>query len=112
MKRAATVLSRSWETPRDFFKTDVTDGQSVQDAVNGALEAFGAIHVAISCAGIATPMKVIGKNGPMPIDLFNQVIQVNPHRHDERHSSGSGENVRQRTQRRRRKKVSLSTPPR
>ena len=60
-----------------FFKTDVTDGQSVQDAVNGALEAFGAIHVAISCAGIATPMKVIGKNGPMPIEQFNQVIQVN-----------------------------------
>jgi 3-hydroxyacyl-CoA dehydrogenase / 3-hydroxy-2-methylbutyryl-CoA dehydrogenase len=60
-----------------FFKTDVTDGQSVQNAVNGAFEDFGAIHVAISCAGIGTPMKVIGKNGPMPIDQFNQVIQVN-----------------------------------
>ena len=48
-----------------FFKTDVTDGQSVQrTAVNGALEAFGAIHVVISCAGIATPMKVILQERP------------------------------------------------
>jgi 3-hydroxyacyl-CoA dehydrogenase / 3-hydroxy-2-methylbutyryl-CoA dehydrogenase len=60
-----------------FFKTDVTDGQSVQDAVNGAVEAFGAIHAAVSCAGIANPMKVIGKKGPMPIEQFNQVVQVN-----------------------------------
>ena len=60
-----------------FFKTNVTDEQSVQDAVDGTVKAFGAIHVAINCAGIATPMKVIGKEGPLPIEAFNQVIQVN-----------------------------------
>jgi NAD(P)-dependent dehydrogenase (short-subunit alcohol dehydrogenase family) len=60
-----------------FFKADVTDGKAVQDAINGAMEAFGAIHLALSCAGIVTPMKVISKKGPMPIDQFNQVVQVN-----------------------------------
>ena len=49
----------------------------MQDAVDGAVEAFGAIHVAVNCAGIATPMKVIGKKGPIPIEVFNQVVQVN-----------------------------------
>jgi NAD(P)-dependent dehydrogenase (short-subunit alcohol dehydrogenase family) len=60
-----------------FFKTDVADGRSVQDAIDGALAAFGAVHVALSCAGIVTPMKVISKKGPLSIEKFNQVIQVN-----------------------------------
>lgn len=60
-----------------FCKTDVTDEKSVQAAIEKTLESFGAIHIAVSCAGIAPPAKVIGKNGPMPISLFNRVVQIN-----------------------------------
>lgn len=60
-----------------FFKTDVSDGKSVQEAIDGAMETFGAIHLALSCAGIVTPMKVISKKGPMVIEQFNRVVQVN-----------------------------------
>lgn len=75
-KRGNSLVEELGNATR-FFKTDVTDGQSVQNAVDGTLEAFGAIHVAINCAGVVAPMKVIGKNGPMPIEQFNQVIQIN-----------------------------------
>lgn len=60
-----------------FCKTDVTDEKSVQASINKAMDAFGAIHIALNCAGIATPAKVISKKGSMPIELFNRVIQVN-----------------------------------
>lgn len=60
-----------------FCKTDVTDEKSVQAAINKAMDAFGAIHIAVNCAGIATPAKVISKKGNIPIELFNKVIQVN-----------------------------------
>ncbi|MGA3118878.1 MAG: 3-hydroxyacyl-CoA dehydrogenase [Syntrophobacteraceae bacterium] len=60
-----------------FCKTDVTVENSVLEALDKTMDAFGAIHVAVNCAGVGTPMKVLGKNGPMPIDSFNKVVQVN-----------------------------------
>jgi NAD(P)-dependent dehydrogenase (short-subunit alcohol dehydrogenase family) len=60
-----------------FCKTDVTDERSVQEAVNKTVEAFGTVHVAVNCAGVATPAKVLGKEGPMPIERFDQVVQIN-----------------------------------
>ncbi len=60
-----------------FVKADVTDEESVQNAVNRTVDAFGGIHFVINCAGIGTPGKVLGKKGPMPLDQFNRVLQVN-----------------------------------
>lgn len=61
-----------------FCKTDVTDEVSVQEAIHNTVKSFGGIHVAVNCAGIVAPRKVIDKHGnPMPIDSFNRVIQIN-----------------------------------
>jgi NAD(P)-dependent dehydrogenase (short-subunit alcohol dehydrogenase family) len=60
-----------------FARTDVTDGAQVQAAVDGAVEAFGALHGAINCAGIATAERVIGRDGPQPLEHFSKVIAVN-----------------------------------
>ncbi len=60
-----------------FCKTDVTDEKSVQGAIDLTVDTFGAIHVAINCAGVGTPAKVIGKEGPMSMELFNRVININ-----------------------------------
>ena len=61
-----------------FCKTDVTDASSVKAAIDRTMEAFGAIHFAVNCAGVASPKKVIDKKGnPMPTDFFNRVIQIN-----------------------------------
>lgn len=60
-----------------FARTDVTDGAQVQRAVDTAAEKFGGLHGAINCAGIATAERVIGRNGPLPLENFSKVIAVN-----------------------------------
>ncbi len=60
-----------------FAATDVTREDAVRAAIEVALESFGALHGAVSCAGIGPPAKVLGRDGPHPIDLFEQVIRVN-----------------------------------
>ncbi len=60
-----------------FVRTDVTDGDQVQKAVDEAEQRFGALHAAINCAGIATAERVIGRNGPLPLDHFTKVVVVN-----------------------------------
>jgi NAD(P)-dependent dehydrogenase (short-subunit alcohol dehydrogenase family) len=60
-----------------FFKTHVADERSVQEAVDSAIARFGAIHIAVNCAGVGTPMKVIGKQGPMSIEKFERVVRIN-----------------------------------
>lgn len=60
-----------------FCKTDVTDPESVQQAIDRTMDRFGAIHIAVNCAGVVTPSKVLGKKGPMPIETFDQVIRIN-----------------------------------
>ena len=56
-----------------FVQTDVTDEQSVQDAVEAAVE----LHGAVSCAGIGPAARVLGKKGPHPLDLFEKAVQIN-----------------------------------
>jgi NAD(P)-dependent dehydrogenase (short-subunit alcohol dehydrogenase family) len=60
-----------------FCMTNVIDEQSVQGAIDKTVEAFGGIHVAVNCAGVGDAAKVLGKGGPMPMDQFNRVIQIN-----------------------------------
>ena len=47
-----------------FVKTDVTDSKSVSQALIKSIEAFGAIHGAINCAGIAIASKNGRSRGP------------------------------------------------
>lgn len=60
-----------------FCMTDVTDEQSVQNAIDKTMVAFGGIHIAVNCAGVGDAAKVLGKEGPMPMELFNKVVQIN-----------------------------------
>jgi len=60
-----------------FCRTDVTRESDVQAAIDRTMDRFGAVHVAVNCAGVAPPAKVLGKDGPMPIDHFEKVVQIN-----------------------------------
>jgi NAD(P)-dependent dehydrogenase (short-subunit alcohol dehydrogenase family) len=60
-----------------FAPADVTSEADVERAVGVAVERFGALHVAVNCAGIGAAMKTFGKQGPMPLALFAKVIEVN-----------------------------------
>mgnify|MGYP000063546067 CR=1 FL=1 len=60
-----------------FVRTDVTDAASVQAAIGRAVEHFGGLHGAISCAGIGPAERVLGKNGVHSLENFTKVIQIN-----------------------------------
>ena len=60
-----------------FVKTDVTSESSVQAAIAKATEAFGDIHVAISCAGILVGERILGKTAVHRLETFRRVIEVN-----------------------------------
>jgi NAD(P)-dependent dehydrogenase (short-subunit alcohol dehydrogenase family) len=60
-----------------FAKTDVTNENDVKAAIDIAVKNFGGLHGAINCAGIGTPAKVLGKEGPHSLETFSRVIEVN-----------------------------------
>jgi NAD(P)-dependent dehydrogenase (short-subunit alcohol dehydrogenase family) len=45
--------------------------------VSGAVEAFGSLRLAVSCAGIGWAERTVGKNGPATLKPFETVIGVN-----------------------------------
>ena len=59
------------------FQADVTQAASLEKAVADAAAAHGAARVAVSCAGIAPPKRIVGRDGPQALDTFAQTIQVN-----------------------------------
>jgi NAD(P)-dependent dehydrogenase (short-subunit alcohol dehydrogenase family) len=60
-----------------FIKTDVTDEAQTQAAVDLCASAFGGIHGAINCAGIAPGERVVGKAGPHALASFERAIRIN-----------------------------------
>jgi len=60
-----------------FVAVDVTREDHAQAAVAAALEAFGALHGLVNCAGIGLGEKTIGKEGPHALASFARVININ-----------------------------------
>jgi NAD(P)-dependent dehydrogenase (short-subunit alcohol dehydrogenase family) len=55
---------------------DVADATSVEDAVAAASE-LGPLRIAVDCAGIGNPTKLVRKGAPTPLEDFAKVIAVN-----------------------------------
>ncbi len=60
-----------------FVRTDVTNDEQVQHAVNTAVREFGALHGVVNAAGIAVAERVLGKEGVQPLAHFTRTIQIN-----------------------------------
>ncbi|HEX7406480.1 MAG TPA: SDR family NAD(P)-dependent oxidoreductase, partial [Candidatus Binatia bacterium] len=60
-----------------FTPADVTNAEQVTQAIQQTVAAFGGVHVVVNCAGVASAMKIAGKQGPMPLEMFEMVIKVN-----------------------------------
>jgi len=71
------ALAQSLGAKARFVRTDVTDETSAQAAVAAALDAFGAVHGLVNCAGIVYGEKVVGKDGPATLAGFVRVININ-----------------------------------
>ena len=59
-----------------FVPADVRDEAQVQAAIDAAKE-LGTLRVVVNCAGVGTPGRVVGKRGPLPLEDFQNVININ-----------------------------------
>ena len=60
-----------------FAVADVTNEAQVAAAFTAARKTYGAVHGAISCAGIATGERVLGKSGPHQLETFRRAVEIN-----------------------------------
>ena len=60
-----------------FIAANVTSGAETEQAIALAAQRFGAVHIAVNCAGIGRASRTLSKDGPHSLDLFNKVIQIN-----------------------------------
>ncbi|MGL3807610.1 SDR family NAD(P)-dependent oxidoreductase [Paeniglutamicibacter sp. R2-26] len=73
--RGADTAAALGERAR-FVPADVTNEDDVRAAIAAALE-LGPLRVVVNCAGVATPGKVLGREGVLPLANFERVIAIN-----------------------------------
>ena len=81
------VLDRNTEAARSVVEeagattipvtVDVADRASVTAAIAEVFDTFGRVDICLNAAGIPNPGKVFGKSGPLDIEQFQRVIDVN-----------------------------------
>ncbi len=59
------------------FACDVTDDAAVMAAIVGAEAAHGTARIVVNCAGVPGGMRLVGRDGPVDMARFAQVINVN-----------------------------------
>ena len=69
---AQTLGAGAW-----FKRCDVSSESSVDAAMTAAAAAMGGLNVVVNCAGIGTAGRILGRNGPMPVEQFTRTLQVN-----------------------------------
>jgi 3-hydroxyacyl-CoA dehydrogenase / 3-hydroxy-2-methylbutyryl-CoA dehydrogenase len=61
-----------------FSEADVTDEEQVTAALDAAIERFGALRVAVSCAGIGSAGRTVDKHGrPFDLGIFRKTVEIN-----------------------------------
>ena len=56
---------------------DVADAAMAEQAVAQARAIQGPARLLVNCAGIGTPGRIVGREGPLPLEMFERVIRVN-----------------------------------
>jgi NAD(P)-dependent dehydrogenase (short-subunit alcohol dehydrogenase family) len=65
------------DTGAMFMQVNVTQEHSVSHAISAAVVAMGGLNAAINCAGIATGVRIIGREGPHSLGQFRNTIDIN-----------------------------------
>lgn len=58
-------------------RCDVTDPRAAEEALAEARAAHGPARVLVNCAGIGTARRILGREGPQPLEDFARTVQVN-----------------------------------
>jgi NAD(P)-dependent dehydrogenase (short-subunit alcohol dehydrogenase family) len=74
-REAAEAVAR--ETGGVGLECDVASAASAEAAVAAATKAHGPARILVNVAGILIPGRILGKEGPLPLEKFSKVIEVN-----------------------------------
>jgi NAD(P)-dependent dehydrogenase (short-subunit alcohol dehydrogenase family) len=73
--KGADVVSELGDRAR-FATADVTDPGAVTAALDIA-DSLGPVRIVVNCAGTGDAIRVLGKKGVYPLELFSRVITIN-----------------------------------
>lgn len=60
-----------------FCPGSVTQDKEMDTVVARVKETFGTFHIVVNCAGVGGSVKVVGKDGIMPLERFNRTVEIN-----------------------------------
>ena len=75
--KGSAAVAALGEANARYFRTDVSDEAGVVANVDAANGFLGGLNAAINCAGIIGAGRVLGKDGAMPLSLFQTTVMVN-----------------------------------
>jgi len=75
--KGAAAVAELGQDRAHYYRIDVTDEAAVARTLDQARQALGGLNLAVSCAGILGAGRVLGKEGPMPLDGFARTVMVN-----------------------------------
>ncbi len=65
------------ELDAGFVRCNVASAEDAQRCLEAHQARFGVVTGLINCAGIGTPAKAVGRDGPLALDAFERIIAVN-----------------------------------
>lgn len=61
-----------------FVRTDITNEEAVEKALDQAETAHGTARILVNCAGVAPAMKAVSREGvPLATDSYRKIIEIN-----------------------------------
>lgn len=75
--KGAAAVAELGSAHARYLRTDVTDETQVQTNVADAATWLAGLNAAINCAGVLGAGRVLGKEGPMPLDQFRSTVMIN-----------------------------------
>ena len=73
----AAAVAVAKETGGFAAACDVTNAADTEAAVAAARQRHGPARLVVACAGIGTAGRIVGRDGPLPLDEFRRAVEVN-----------------------------------
>jgi NAD(P)-dependent dehydrogenase (short-subunit alcohol dehydrogenase family) len=75
--QAGAEAVRALGSASTFYQVDVATEAEVTAAVVAATSEMDGLNLAVNCAGVGWPKRMVGKDGPMPGEFFRKVLEIN-----------------------------------
>ena len=73
----AAALAGAHDDRAIAVPVNIMEETSVAAGIARTIEAFGAVHILVSCAGIGAAGRTLGRKGPLPLSEFCRIVNVN-----------------------------------